>query len=819
VQQISPQIGLRRRFPALCLWYHPFLSVNTINMAFLTEADTCRRYVLPKLYAAGWNDEQIREQKSFTDGRIVVAGSKVKRRPQKRLDYLLRYRRDFPIAVVEAKTIYAKPGDGLQQAKEYAQILGLKFAYATNGQGIVEHDFLTGQDNDLEGFPTAEDLWTRLSASEGILDKKTAERVLAPYYHLSGKSPRYYQEISINRAVQAVLQGKHRILLTLATGTGKTVIAFQVCYKLWNSRWNRPGEHRRPRILFLADRNVLVDDPKDKTFAPFGDARWKIQGEAIKSREMYFATYQAIARDEHRPGLYREFPRDFFDLIIVDECHRGSARDESNWREILDYFEPAYQIGMTATPLRQDNKDTYAYFGNPLYTYSLKQGIEDGFLAPYRVHRVVSTVDAAGWRPSKGEIDRYGREIPDGQYSTKDFERLVSLKARTQAIARNLTDFLKKTDRFGKTIVFCVDQEHAEEMRKALNNSNADIAKEHPEYVVRVVSDEGQIGRGYLDRFMDVETLVPTLVTTSQMMTTGVDVPTCRNIVLTRVINSMTDFKQIIGRGTRVRDDYGKLYFNIVDYTGSATQLFADPDFDGEPALITEEEMDESGKEVKVKVVEEEKVENGEEIDIAEDIDDDEKPQGPPKKYYVDNGSVEIAAHLVYELDANGKQLRVVKFTDYTSEKVRSMCPSAAALRSKWSRAEERAEIIQALEDRGISLEELVKAANQPDSDPFDLLCHVAFNAPLRTRRERAEILRQEKKDFFEQYGLEARQVLTEMLAKYVEYGTAQFQIPEILKVPPISERGTVPQIAAFFGGAEKMRAAVSEMQALLYAS
>jgi type I restriction enzyme R subunit len=788
-------------------------------MAFLTEADTCRRYVLPKLYAAGWNDEQISEQKSFTDGRIVVAGSKVKRRPQKRLDYLLRYRRDFPIAVVEAKTIYARPGDGLQQAKEYAQILGLKFAYATNGHGIVEHDFLTGQDNDLEAFPSADDLWSRLSTSEGIVDEKTAERVLAPYYHLSGKSPRYYQEIAINRAVQAVLQGKHRVLLTRATGTGKTVIAFQICYKLWNSRWNRTGEHRRPRILFLADRNVLVDDPKDKTFAPFGDARWKIQGEAIKSREMYFATYQAIARDEHRPGLYREFPRDFFDLIIVDECHRGSARDESNWREILDYFEPAFQIGMTATPLRLDNKDTYAYFGNPLYTYSLKQGIEDGFLAPYRVHRVVSTVDAAGWRPTKGEVDRYGREVPDGQYSTKDFERLVSLKARTQAIARNLTDFLKKTDRFGKTIVFCVDQEHAEEMRKALNNCNADIAKEHPEYVVRIVSDEGQIGRGYLDRFMDVETLVPTLVTTSQMMTTGVDVPTCRNIVLTRVINSMTDFKQIIGRGTRVRDDYGKLYFNIVDYTGSATLLFADPDFDGEPALITEEEMDATGKEVEVKVLEEQKVEDEEEVDIAEDIDGEEKPHGPPKKYYVDNGSVEIAAHLVYELDANGKQLRVVKFTDYTAENVRSMCPSAASLRSKWSSAEERAEIIQALEERGIPFDELVSAANQPDADPFDLLCHVAFNAPLRTRRERAEMLRQEKKDFFEQYGPEAREVLAEMLVKYVEYGTAQFQIPEILKVPPISERGTVPQIAAFFGGAENMRAAVGEMQALLYAS
>ncbi len=350
-------------------------------MAFLTEADTCRRYVLPKLYAAGWIDEQISEQKSFTDGRIVVTGSKVKRRPQKRADYLLRYRRDFPIAVVEAKTIYASPGDGLQQAKEYAQILGLNFAYATNGSGIVEHDFLTGQDNDLDGFPSADDLWGRLRASEGI-DDKTAERVLAPYYHLSGKSPRYYQEIAINRAVQAILQGKRRVLLTLATGTGKTVIAFQICYKLWSSRWNRAREHRRPRILYLADRNILVDDPKDKTFAPFGDARWKIQGEAIKSREMYFATYQAIARDEQRPGLYREFPRDFFDLIIVDECHRGSARDESNWREILEYFQPTFQIGMTATPLRLDNKDTYAYFGNPLYTYSLKQGIDDGFLAP-----------------------------------------------------------------------------------------------------------------------------------------------------------------------------------------------------------------------------------------------------------------------------------------------------------------------------------------------------------------------------------------------------------------------------------------------------
>src|SRR5207244_2208006 len=380
------------------------------------------------------------------------------------------------------------------------------------------------------------------------------------------------QEIAINRAIEAILKGDQRLLLTMATGTGKTVVAFQICWKLWSAGWNRTGEYRKPKILYLADRNILVDDPKDKIFTPFGDARWKIEGEAVKSREMYFATYQAIARDEHRPGLYREYPRDFFDLVIVDECHRGSARDESNWREILEYFDPAFQLGMTATPLRQDNRDTYRYFGNPLYMYSLKQGIDDGFLAPYRVHRIVSTVDAAGWRPTKGELDRYGREVPDGEYGTKDFERVVALRSRTQAIAQNLSDFLRNTDRYGKTIVFCVDQEHAEEMRKALNNCNTDITKDQPDYVVRIVSDEGDIGRGYLDRFMDVETMVPALVTTSQMLTTGVDVPTCRNVVLARVINSMTDFKQIIGRGTRVRDDYGKLYFNIVDYTGSATR-------------------------------------------------------------------------------------------------------------------------------------------------------------------------------------------------------------------------------------------------------
>ena len=787
----------------------------------ITEADTCRKYVLPKLYAAGWSDDQINEQKTFTDGRIVLAGDKVSRRPQKRADYLLRYTRDYMIAVMEAKAAYKNAGDGLQQAKEYAQILGLKFAYSTNGHAIVEHDFLTGLDRDLETFPAPAELWRRIQKSEGIEAKDVADRLLAPAYHLSGKSPRYYQEIAINRAVQAVLQGKTRILLTLATGTGKTIVAFQICWKLWSSRWNRTGEHRGPKILYLADRNVLIDDPKDKIFAPFGDARWKIESEAVKGREMYFAIYQSIAKDERRPGLYRDYSPDFFDLIIVDECHRGSAGDESNWREILEYFHPACQIGMTATPLREDNRDTYRYFGNALYTYSLRQGIEDGFLAPYRVHRVVTTVDAAGWRPSKGELDRYGREIPDAIYSTKEFERIVALKARTQAIARHLTSYLKKTDRYAKTIVFCVDQEHAEEMRKALNNENVDLVRDHPDYVCRVVSEEGPVGRGHLSRFQELETTSPVIVTTSQMLTTGVDIPTCKNVGLARVINSMTDFKQIIGRGTRVRDDYGKFFFSILDYTGSATRLFADPEFDGDPALITEEELDEAGETIPTtyEVVEANPSafeEPPKEFEAIRTIADDSEAR---RKYYADGGHVEIAAHLVYELDPDGKQLRVVKFTDYTAEKVRNLYTSAAELRARWSDAEQRATIIAALEDRGISFEELAEATKQPDADPFDLLCHVDFNAPLRSRRERAERLRKEKKGFFDRYGPEARQILDQILEKYAEHGTAQFKIPEILKVPPISDHGNVMEIAAKFGGPDRLRQALADMQSLLYAA
>jgi len=783
----------------------------------LNEADTCRRFVVPKLQAAGWDGDphRLSEQVTFTDGRIVVVGSKGRRRPGKRADYLLRYRPDITLAVVEAKRHYRTASDGLQQAKEYAEILGLKFAYATNGQGIVEFDYTNGQEREIATFPTPDELWTRLTTKDA-LGPDAAQRLLQPTYDIPSKKPRYYQEIAINRTVQAILQGKPRVLLTMATGTGKTTVAFQICWKLAQARWNRTSEHRRPRILYLADRNILVDDPKDKDFAPFGDARHKIEGgEAIKSREMYFATYQAIARDERRPGLYREYAPDFFDLIIVDECHRGSASKESNWGEILEYFKPASQLGMTATPLRDDNRDTYRYFGNPIYTYTLRNGIDDGFLAPYRVHRVITTWDAAGWRPSQSDIDRYGRAIPDEQYETNDFERIIALRKRTEAVARHLTEFLRKTDRFAKTIVFCVDQEHAADMRHELTRLNPDLMQKYPDYVCRVTADEGAIGGGHLSHFQDVERQTPVILTTSHLLTTGVDAPTCRNVCLVRVINSMTEFKQIIGRGTRVRDDYDKLFFNILDYTGSATRLFADPDFDGEPATLTEQDIDKP-------------IEPDPPIppDPPEPPEPPEPPPWPPdpppgerRKFYYDGGQCDIIGHVVHELDPDGKQLRVVNFTDFTAERVRSLFPTANDLRRAWTDPQLRAEIIDKLADRGIDFDSLADAAHQPDADPFDLLCHVAYNAPLRTRRERAARLRAEKRDFFDQFGPDARAVLSDLLEKYAEHGDAQFQIPDVLEVPPINRLGNVIEIAAKFGGADKLRRAVNELQSLLYAA
>lgn len=789
----------------------------------LSEADTCRIHITPALIDAGWDSHnQIAEQRTFTDGRVITAGAKPHRKKGKRADYILSLRRHHPIAVVEAKAYDEPVESGVQQAIDYAEILGCPFAYAANGQAIVERDLLNGTETRLGAFPGPGALWGRLRAHKGFSDAQV-EALETPYYNDPHRTARYYQIIAINRAVEALLKGEERVLLTLATGTGKSYCASQICYRLWTAKWNRKGEpNRRPKILYLADRTVLLSQPMLGVFAPFGDAIHQIKGEAVKSREMYFATYQQIAEDASKPGLYKEYDPDFFDLVVVDECHRGSAKDDSNWRQILDYFTGAAKLGMTATPKRDDNVDTYEYFGNPIYQYSLKQGIDDGFLAPYRVRRVVIDVDATGWTPTKGQKDAKGEVIPEDFYETPDFEKVIVLPERTKAMAQYLTRFLQNTDPFGKTIVFCVDQAHAAAMREALIGLNPELVKDHSDYVCRVTADEGDIGKGHLDRFQDIDTQSPVVLTTSDMLTTGVDAPTAKNIVLARVVNSMTTFKQIIGRGTRLRTDYEKWYFTIIDFTGTATAKFADPAFDGFPEHIVEEGVEDDP------VVVGPVVEPGDETPTGDETEDEGEvpPTGtetdghqPRKKYYVDDLQVQIIADKVSELDADGNTLRTVKLSEYAGEKVRSLYPDADALRAQWKNGRLRDEVVSQLAERGIEIDFLAEQTGQAEADPFDLLCHVAFNAPVRTRRERAKAVREEDPDFWEQYSPEAREVLTALLDKYSEIGISGLRVPDVLEVPPLESFGTVIEVADRFGGASEMLAAITELQEHLYAA
>ena len=793
-----------------------------MNPTSLSEADTCRLFVTPALHAAGWGQGStlIGEQRTFTAGRIIVTGGIVRRGKQKRADYILFLRRDYPIAVVEAKEVGRPAEDGVQQAREYAEILGLKFAYATNGNRIIEIDYLTGTETEVSAYPTADELWQRLSGAQGIGAAET-RHLLEPFNLVSGKVPRYYQQIAIHRVIEAILRGQTRVLVTMATGTGKTTVAFQLCWTQWNSRWNRTGEHRRPKILFLADRNILVDDPMAKMFAPFGEARHKISaGDAIQSRDIYFGLYQSLSVAGNE--VFRQYRPDFFDLIIVDECHRGSSRADSAWREILEYFAPAVQLGLTATPIREDERDTYDYFGNPIYSYSLRQGIEDGFLAPYRVHRIITTVDAVGWRPSKDELDRYGRPIPDEEYQTKDFERVVALRARTQTIARHLTQFLKGTDRFAKTLVFCVDQEHAAEMRQALVNLNSDLVAQYPDYVCRVTADEGGIGLGHLAHFQDVDRPTPVILTTSQLLTTGVDAEMVKNVVLARVIGSRPEFKQIIGRGTRLKVEYGKEYFNILDFTGTATRHFADPDFDGDPARIEEVVIDEAGETLSVTEILPDTPPL--EYELPDERFDPaptlvEESPGEPRKFYIDGGEVEVIGHLVYDLDAEGKKLQVVKYTEYSGRALRSLYPNRSEFQSAWANPDTRAEVVRELTERGISFDELAATSGEADADPFDLMCHLAWNAPLLSRRQRADQARRATDDLFLRYGGTAREILDILLDKYIERGILQFnQISELLKVQPLDRYGKPSEIAnRHFGGIQPLRQAINRLQTALY--
>lgn len=788
----------------------------------LTEADTCRELVTPAIQSAGWGQApfSIGEQHQITAGRIVLIGGKARRAKQRRSDYLLYYRRDFPIAVIEAKEVGLPAENGVQQAREYAEMLGLRFAYATNGKRIIEIDYAAGTEKEVDRYATPSELWARLNQATG-LQATEQERLLEPYNLTSGKIPRYYQDAAIRNVVEAILGGKQRVLATLATGTGKTSVAFQVCWKLWNSRWNRNGEYRRPKILFLADRNILVDDPKDKDFIHFGDARHKISSaDPSLARDMYFGIYQALTTPNE--DVFRQYRPDFFDLIVIDECHRGSSRDDSSWRKVLDYFAPAIHFGMTATPLRDESRDSYEYFGNPVYTYSLRQGIDDGFLAPYRVHRVITTADAAGWRPNRDELDRYGREIPDDEYQTKDFERVIALRARTKAMAKHLSDFLRGSDRFAKSIVFCVDQEHASEMRQELINLNSDLVSEYPDYVCRVTADEGAIGLGHLANFQDIDKPTPTILTTSQLLTTGVDAETVKNVVLARVVGSRSEFKQIIGRGTRLRVDYGKEFFNIIDFTGTATQHFADPDFDGDPARIEVVTIDEQGEVIESHVSDSEQIQEIEQSESFDDVGTSEissEESDEPRKFYVDGGNVEVIGHLVYDLDADGKKLQVVRYTEYSARTIRSMFPNRELLQSAWAKSDTRIETLRELAERHISFDELIASTGQQDADPFDLLCHLAWNAPLLTRRQRAELARKKTQDLFAKYGDTAREILALLIERYVDRGVIQFnRLSDLLKVEPFDRYGTPTEIADHhFGGVPALREAVSQLQAALY--
>lgn len=783
-----------------------------------SEADTCRKEVLPKLYASKWTDDLILEQRTFTDGKIIVIGKKARRKKAKKFDYLLRYSQDFPIAIVEAKRSYKTAGEGMQQAKDYAQILNLKFVYATNGTEILEFDFITGIEKKVKEFPTPDELWNRLNQVEPVKEE-IKETLLKPFYPIPSKPARYYQRIAINKAVKAILEGRKRALLTLATGTGKTTIAFQIIYKLWNNRWNTKGEYRRPKVLFIADRNILVSDPHAKDFSVFGDARCLVPEEGLpNSREIYFSTYQSLAEYENRPGAFRKLPKDFFDLIVIDEAHRGSASDESNWRTILDYFSSSVQLGLTATPLRDDNRNTYAYFGTPLYIYSLKQGIDDGFLAPYMVHRVVTEVDATGFRPEAGQLDDKGNEIPDGIFTTPDFENSLSYLPRTKAAAKHLYDFMVKNRRFDKTIVFCVNQEHADHFRREISNLNSDLVMQYPDYVVRIVSEEGDIGKGHLSQFMDIDEPIPVVVTTSKLLSTGVDVPTCKIIVLFRMVNSMTEFKQIVGRGTRVREDKEKLFFTILDYTGSATRNFADPEFDGEPPLITEEEIDEEGNII-----------DGEEwilddTNLGEDEDwentEDEEDFGgnvrePREKYYISEGEVTIAAETVQILGADGK-LKTIQFTQYAKEQIKTLFPSLNELKTNWNNLEQRKQIFEALEEAGISVEQLMEITNNKEADPFDLLCYVAFGLKPLTRKQRVDLLKKNKPDLFQELSEKALEILNLIIEKYIEFGPNQLT-PEIITVSPISEKGNSYEIVQEFGGIDQFKNIIVQIQTLLY--
>lgn len=768
----------------------------------LSERDICTKYITAALVAGGkWDSmTQIREEVSFTKGRVLVRGKKWSRGEAKRADYVLYHKPGIPLAVIEAKDNNHPVGGGMQQALEYGDTLDVPFVFSSNGDAFLFHD-RTGQSDPvekeltLEEFPSAEELWRRYCIWKGLTPPQSA--VVAQDYCVQGpdKEPRYYQEIAINRTIEAIAKGEKRVLLTMATGTGKTFVAFQIIWRLWKSG-------RKKRILFLADRNILVDQTRVNDFKPFAGKMTKIEGRKVdKSYEIYLALYQGISGQEEAANAYKEFSPDFFDLVIVDECHRGSADEDSNWRKILEYFNAATQIGLTATPKETKEISNIDYFGEPIFTYSLKQGIADGFLAPYKVIRYDLDKDLFGWQPSPGQLDKYGQLIDDRLYNQLDMDRTLVLDERTKLVAFKITEYLKATDRFAKAIVFCDDIDHAERMRQALIFWNGDEVVKNHKYIMRITGDD-DAGKAELDNFILPESKYPVIATTSRLLNTGVDARTCKLIVLDQIIQSPTTFKQIIGRGTRILEEYGKTWFTIMDFKG-ATRLFLDPNFDGDPISIYGPEPKDPPQ-------------------PPEDDDDgggsgpiDPPPRGSRPKFHVAGVPVTVLRERTQMLGADG-QLNTASVKDYTRKTVRQKFALFDDFLKFWSKAEQKRIIIQEMEEQGVPLGSLEEIVGQ-EFDPFDLICHVAYDEPPLTRKQRAAKVRAD--NYFTRYGEQARTVMEALLDQYADQGIEAIESPEVFKVAPFTRLGTPVEIIQAFGDRKKFVAALRDLKNHLYFS
>jgi type I restriction enzyme, R subunit len=794
-----------------------------MNKKDLSERDICTKFITPAIEKAGWDRlTQLLEEVTFTDGKIYVRGKLTARGARKRADYILYYKPNIPIAIVEAKDNKHSVSAGIQQGLEYAKILDIPFVFSSNGDGFLFHDKTQTSGNiekelNNDSFPSPQELWAKYKKYKGI-ETPEAEKVVEQDYFFdgSGRTPRYYQQNAINRTLEAIAKGQDRIILVMATGTGKTYTAFQIIHRLWKSG-------AKKRILFLADRNALVDQTRRGDFKHFKDKMTVVKHRMIdKSYEVYLALYQGLSGADEQANAYKQFSPEFFDLIIIDECHRGSAKEDSAWREILTYFKKATHIGLTATPKETNEVSNIEYFGEPVYTYSLKQGIDDGFLAPYRVVRVNLNVDAEGWRPEQGKKDKDGNEVEDRVYNRKDFDRTLVIDERTQIVAKKLTEFMNGFDRFAKTIVFCSDIDHAERMRTALSNLNSDLVAVNHKYIMQITGDNDE-GKRELDNFINPEERYPVIATTSELMTTGVDAQTCKIIVLDSEIKSMTKFKQVVGRGTRINEEFGKLYFTILDFR-NVTDLFADPEFDGDPIRVkpVSEDADLSN------IVDEEENDtspivdeiSGEEIEIEPKIRYPEpqtttdKVSEPRQKVYVNGVDVSVLISREMYFDNDGKPI-TTSLKDHTKELIKGQFASLNDFLNKWNSTDKKEIIIKELEEQGVLVEALRDAVNH-QCDLFDLICHVAFDQPPLTRQERANNVK--KRNYFTKYGNEARKVLESLLDKYADEGVTNIESMDILSVKPLTNFGSRMEIVnGIFGGKAKYLEAVKELEYELY--